>query len=187
MAALERRGAALTLAADAAAVRSASAVVLPGDGAFGATMHALATRGLDGALRDAIARGVPFLGICVGMQILFERSTELDACEGLGIIAGVVDRFHDAPRVPHMGWNRLEQVTPHRFTAGVDARDYVYFLHSYRVAVGPSTLAACTYGERFSAIVAHDNVLGTQFHPEKSQRAGGILLDNFVSLAKERR
>jgi glutamine amidotransferase len=185
VAALERRNVAFVLATSPAAVRSASAVVLPGDGAFGATMRALAARGLDEAVREAIERGSPFLGICVGMQLLFERSSEFGGGEGFGVIAGEVRRFERAPRVPHMGWNRLEPVASHPFVAGLGDDAYVYFLHSYRAPVGPETVAAATHGERFCAIVARKNVMGTQFHPEKSQRAGGMLLDNFIALAKE--
>jgi glutamine amidotransferase len=187
LAALERRRAEFTATGDPEAVERADAVVLPGDGAFGATMHALRALGLDLSVRRAIERGVPFLGICVGMQLLFERSTEFDAGEGLGVFSGAVERFSRAPRVPHMGWNSLELVAQHRLLAGLQPREFVYFLHSYRVAVVPETLACATYGESFSAIVARENVMGTQFHPEKSQRAGGILLDNFIALAKELR
>jgi imidazole glycerol-phosphate synthase subunit HisH len=165
-------------------VRSACAAILPGDGAFGATMAALRLRGLDGAIRSLIERGRPFLGICVGMQLLFERSSEFGGGEGLGVLAGEVARFERAPRVPHIGWNLLERVRSHPFVEGLGDGEYAYFLHSYRVPVGPSTAAAATHGERFSAVAAQENVMGTQFHPEKSRRSGLRLLENFIALAE---
>lgn len=185
IAALRRRGARFALSDDPLALADATAAILPGDGAFGATMQALRARGLDRAIRDHIAAGRPFLGICVGMQVLFEQSDEFGAAQGLALLPGRISRFVDAPRVPHMGWNRLEVVGRHPFVAGLGDEEYAYFLHSYRAPVGPDTVAACTHGERFSAIVARENVMATQFHPEKSQRTGARLLDNFLRIAKE--
>ncbi len=182
--ALGRRGAEFAVTSDPAAVTAAEAAILPGDGAFGATMAALHERGLDAAVRATIAAGRPFLGICVGMQLLYEGSDEFGTHAGLGIFRGAVTRFTRAPRVPHMGWNELEPLRDHPFVRGLPARSYAYFLHSYRAAVDPATtLAACEHGERFAAIAAHDNVMATQFHPEKSQATGALLLDNFIALA----
>ena len=181
---LERRGAEFVVTGDPTVVARADAAILPGDGAFGATMAALEARGLDAAVRDALAARKPFLGICVGMQLLYERSTEHGEHRGFGVFEGTVERL-TAPRVPHMGWNALEPLHPHPFAASLRAGDYVYFLHSYRAPVGPETVAAVTYGERFSAIVARDNVMGTQFHPEKSQRVGALLLDGFLCIVHE--
>jgi glutamine amidotransferase len=158
-------------------------VILPGDGAFGATMEALAERGLDVAVRAAIAARKPFLGICVGMQLLYESSDEFGNHAGFGAFAGTISRFEHAPRIPHMGWNKLERVRDHPFTSGLPDEAYAYFLHSYRASVDESTLAATEHGERFAAIVARDHVMATQFHPEKSQTTGAILLDNFIGLA----
>ncbi|MDQ2872769.1 MAG: imidazole glycerol phosphate synthase subunit HisH [Candidatus Eremiobacteraeota bacterium] len=186
LAALERRNAPFVVTADPDAVRRARAVILPGDGAFAATIEALEERGLDRAIHDAIGAAAPFLGICVGMQILFDASEEFGTTRGLGILRGTVARFVDAPRVPHMGWNRLERTGDHPFVEGIGGRDYAYFMHSYRVSVGDETVATATHGERFSAIVARENVMGTQFHPEKSQRTGMRLLDNFLRFAKEK-
>lgn len=182
---MERRGIAAVRVSDARALHEASAAILPGDGAFGATMAALGARGLDTAVGAFIERGSPFLGICVGMQLLFERSTEFGGATGFGTLRGTVERFEHAPRVPHVGWNQLEPLYPHPFLEGIDQGAYVYFLHSYRAPVVESAIAAATHGERFSAIVARDNVLGTQFHPEKSRLAGARLLDNFIRFAKE--
>ncbi len=183
LAALRRRGADVVVTDDPAAVVAAPAAVLPGDGAFGTTMAALRERGLDGAIRALVAAGKPFLGICVGMQILYDSGDEHGTHAGLGLLPGAVSRFEHAPRVPHMGWNALELLAAHPFVAGLGANDYAYFLHSYRAPVDAATLAACEHGERFAAIVARDNMMATQFHPEKSQRTGARLLDNFIALA----
>jgi glutamine amidotransferase len=183
VAALERRGVAFELTADPGRVVAADAAILPGDGAFGATMDALRERGLDRAVHAVVDAGKPFLGICVGMQVLFRDSDEFGGADGLGIFPGSVRRFVDAPRVPHMGWNDLIVDGAHPFVAGVRTGMYAYFLHSYRVTESDVTVASAEYGGRFAAIVARDNVMATQFHPEKSQHTGGILLDNFLALA----
>ncbi len=185
IAALRRRGAHFALSDDPLALETATAVILPGDGAFGATMQALQKRGLDRAIVRHIESGRAFLGICVGMQVLFEESDEFGASKGLGILRGRISRFTDAPRVPHMGWNRLEITGDHPFVSRLGEDEYAYFLHSYRAPVGGDTVAACSHGERFSAIVARDNIMATQFHPEKSQRTGARLLDNFLRYAQE--
>lgn len=185
LAALGRRQARLVVADDPGTLERARAAVLPGDGAFAATMQALRERGLDRAILRHVDAGKPFLGICVGMQVLFEESDEFGSSAGLGILEGKVSRFERAPRVPHMGWNDLEMLSPHPFVAGLGEHPYAYFLHSYRAPVGNDTVAACTHGDRFSAIVARGNVMGTQFHPEKSQHAGARLLDNFLQLSEE--
>ena len=179
--ALRRRSVPFEIVAEPAALRGAQAAILPGDGAFGATMDALRGRGLDAALKTFIAEGRPFFGICIGMQVLYERSLEFGEHRGLGIFAGTVTRL-SAPRVPHMGWDELEILAErHPVLDGIAAGDFVYFLHSYRAPVDADTLAACTYGERFAAIVSRDHVFATQFHPEKSQRVGGRILDNFLT------
>jgi len=181
--ALERRGARFDVTNDPEAIARASAAVLPGDGAFGATMDALAARGLDTAIRTIIAAGKPFLGICVGMQLLYEYSSEHGRHNGFGVLRGGVSRLEGAPRIPHMGWNQLDIVGSHPFVEGIAGGAYAYFLHSYCAGVTDATVAACEYGERFAAIVASGNVMGTQFHPEKSQTTGARLLDNFLRIA----
>jgi glutamine amidotransferase len=183
VASLERRGVSFELTADPDRVVAADAAILPGDGAFGATMDALCERGLDRAVHAVVDAGKPFLGICVGMQVLFRDSDEFGGADGLGIFPGSVRRFVDAPRVPHMGWNDLIVDGTHPFVAGVRTGMYAYFLHSYRVTESDVTVASAEYGGRFAAIVARENVMATQFHPEKSQQTGGILLDNFLALA----
>ncbi len=183
VAALERRGAPFALTQNASDVERAQAAILPGDGAFAATMDALRERGLDGAIRRTIAAGRPFLGICVGMQVLFDSSDEYGGAVGLGILPGEVRRFTRAPRVPHMGWNDLVIERTHPFVDGVASGAWAYFLHSHRVGVTETLVASCDYGERFAAVVARDNVMATQFHPEKSRTTGGTLLDNYLRIA----
>jgi glutamine amidotransferase len=178
--ALARRGAEYVMATTPDELAAGSAAILPGDGAFGATMQALVERGFEPALRAHVAAGKPLLGICVGMQVLFESSDEYGEHRGFGFLPGRISRFADAPRVPHMGWNELKIVRDHPFLDGVHDGDYAYFLHSYRVVDSPAAIAECEYGERFAAIVAHDNIVATQFHPEKSQHTGALLLDNFL-------
>jgi glutamine amidotransferase len=146
-------------------------------------MEALVARGLDRAILSTVAVGKPFLGICVGMQVLFDSSDEYGGAKGLGILSGQVRRFSHATRVPHMGWNDLTIDRPHPFVDGIASGAWAYFLHSYRIETSQATVASCTYGDRFSAIVASDNVMATQFHPEKSRTAGARLLDNFVAIA----
>ena len=181
--ALERRRADFAVTNDPAAVAAAGAAILPGDGAFGATMDALRSRGLDRAIRAAFSNDRPFLGICVGMQLLYESSDEHGEHAGLGMLPGRITRLRGAPRVPHMGWNSLEIVSGHPFVRGLASDSYAYFLHSYRAPVDAYTLAITEHGERFAAIVARGNVMATQFHPEKSQATGALLLDNFIALA----
>ena len=114
--------------------------------------------------------------------MLYERSLEQGEHEGLGIVPGTIERLQGAPRVPHMGWNQLELLAPtHPMLEGVAPGDFVYFLHSFRAPVDVHTVAACTYGERFAAIMARDNVVATQFHPEKSQHVGARILENFLT------
>lgn len=180
--ALERREARFVVTSDPEEVVRARAAILPGDGAFGATMEALRERGLDRAVLATIEAGRPFLGICVGMQLLYEGSSEFGDHAGLGAFPGKVERFAGAPRVPHMGWNKLEILRDHPFVRGLGPDSYAYFLHSYRAGVDADTLAACEHGDRFAAIAARENVMATQFHPEKSQATGALLLDNFIGL-----
>ena len=182
--AFERLGHAAEVTSDADRIGEAPAVVLPGVGAFGACMANLTTRGLVEPVRHTIARGRPFLGICLGMQLLFEESEEFGPVAGLGVLAGRVVRFPaDAERkVPHMGWNRLRVVHASPALAGIDDGAYVYFVHSYYpVPADPAVIATTTpYGPEFASSVVRDNVFACQFHPEKSQRVGLRLLDNFV-------
>jgi imidazole glycerol-phosphate synthase subunit HisH len=174
-------GAATVLTSDPAVLARADALVLPGDGAFGATMAEVRARGLDHPLREAAALGVPLLGICIGMQVLFEESEEHGQHQGLGLLPGRVRRFDGALPVPHMGWNRLAFPRPHPLFDGIPPGSHVYFVHSYFCdAPEDVTLATSDYGRDFPAVVGRGSVLGVQFHPEKSQAIGLRMLGNFV-------
>jgi len=165
----------------------ASAVVLPGVGAFGACMASLEASGLVETVRAAAVSGRPFLGICVGMQILFEESEEFGPVAGLGVLAGRVVRFRTPGlKIPHMGWNGLRIRRPGGALDGIEEGAWVYFVHSYHaVPSDPAVVAAtCEYGgEEFVAAVSRDALFATQFHPEKSQATGLRLLRNFVRAA----
>jgi glutamine amidotransferase len=182
--AFERLGHAAEVTRDAGRIGEAPAVVLPGVGAFGACMTNLTSLGLVEPVRHAITRGRPFLGICLGMQLLFDESEEFGPVAGLGVLPGRVVRFppNAERKVPHMGWNTLRVLRPTPALAGLDDGAYVYFVHSYYpVPADPAVIATTTpYGVEFASSVVRDNVFACQFHPEKSQRVGLRLLDNFV-------
>jgi glutamine amidotransferase len=169
------------LSGDPAVLGQADALVLPGDGAFGATMDEIARRGLTLPLRAAAAEGRTLLGICIGMQVLFEESEEHGRHRGLGLLPGRV-RHLDVPLpVPHMGWNRLRFESPHPLLDGIADGAHVYFVHSYYCdAPAEVVLATTDYGREVAAIVGRGNVLGVQFHPEKSQAVGLRMVANFV-------
>lgn len=179
--ALERLGARSTLATSAAELASAPRVLLPGVGAAADAMSRLRALDLVEAIR---ALKQPVLGICLGMQLLFDRSDEGDT-QCLGLIDARVRRFDDAPglAVPHMGWNRIEASREDALLAGLKRGEHVYFVHSYRAPVGPWTVATCDYGGEFSAVVRRGNFAGAQFHPERSGPAGARLLANFLAAA----
>ena len=165
---------------DADRVRRADALVVPGQGGFGDCARALAG-GLGAAVRESIARGAPYLGICLGLQILFASSEEAPGCEGLATFAGRVARLSPAPgiKIPHVGWNVAEPTRP---TWLLDRAESFYFVHSYVVVPDDAGLACATteHGARFVSAIEKDNVAAVQFHPEKSQRAGLALLERFL-------
>jgi len=166
---------------DLALVESADRIVLPGVGHFAATER-LDSTGLTGAIRTAIARGVPFLGICVGMQWLYAGSSEAPEQPGLGAFAESCTRFAESnEKVPHVGWNSLEVRKGSRLLANVEPGEYVYFTHSFKGPVTVDTAATTFYIEPFGAAVERDNVMGVQFHPEKSGATGLKILRNFLS------
>ncbi len=183
-------GGTVRVTSDPEEVARADRIVLPGDGAFPACRSALSdVDGMDAALEDAVIRkGRPFLGICVGMQLLATEGREYDATPGLGWIAGTVDRIRPsdpALPVPHMGWNDLVVTGAHPVLEGVRTGDHAYFVHSYHMSVADEAerLAHADYGGPVTAIVGRGNVVGTQFHPEKSQSAGLRLIANFLRWA----
>jgi len=198
--AFERVGADVLRTDDPADLARADHLVLPGVGAFGACAAEIRRRGLVAPIREVVDRGVPFLGVCVGMQLLFDVSEELGEHEGLGLLPGRVVRFAgamepalaDGPaplspssflKVPHMGWNTLfiQQESP--LLAGLPPAAYVYFVHSYHAVPdhAEDILATSDYGVDFPAVVGRDNVFGVQFHPEKSQHNGLRMLENFAT------
>ena len=160
----------------------AGKIILPGVGHFGQMMRALDDRRLREPLIDAIRSGVPFLGICLGLQGLFTESEEAADVRGLELFPGTVRRFPAGARVPHMGWNELERRADSRLLSGLPDRPYVYFAHSYYVPETDATAAACTYGPSYTAILERDNVFGVQFHPEKSGSIGLRIVKNFLEL-----
>ncbi len=185
--AFERMGTSPTITDDPAIVAGAHAVVLPGVGAFGDGMQGLRSRHLDTAVFDALERGVRFLGICVGLQLLFEESEEMGSHRGLGVLPGRVVRFPTNLTVPHMGWNQIEQCQSHPLLTDVPDGAFAYFAHSYRVVTEDEAIVVATtdYGGPFPSIVARDKVWAIQFHPEKSQQVGLRLLQNFVERVNE--
>jgi glutamine amidotransferase len=184
--ALARAGVATLVTSDPRKILAARGVVLPGVGAFGACMENLAGRGLVDTMREAVASGKPFLGICLGLQLLFEESEEFGPIRGLGLLPGTVVRFAGARlegmKIPQMGWNRLRLRRKVAELEGIGAEPYVYFVHSYYVVPSdPEVVAAtATYGVEFAAAIAWKNVFACQFHPEKSQAVGLRILENFV-------
>jgi len=171
------------ISSDENLLRKAERLVLPGVGAFGACMSALQERGFDRLVKERVSEGTPLLGVCVGMQLLFDESEEFGSTRGLGLIKGRVRRFNGELVVPHVGWNRIHQRGAHTLFEGVAEGAFCYFVHSFycepvdaRVVVGESE-----YGVRYASVVAERNVCGVQFHPEKSQEVGLQMLKNFGS------
>jgi imidazole glycerol-phosphate synthase subunit HisH len=174
-------GAETLLTGDPDRLREAEALVLPGDGAFGATMDEIRQRDLVPVLLEAAAKGTPILGICIGMQVLFEESEEHGRHQGLGLLPGRVRRFDGPLPVPHMGWNRLKRRRQHPLLDRFEDGSHVYFVHSYYCdAPEDVVIATSDYGRDFAAIAGRDNVLGVQFHPEKSQAVGLAMVESFV-------
>jgi len=192
--AFEHIGADVQLTDDPEVVRRASKLVLPGVGAFGSGMAGLHRHNLPEAIQESVRRGVPFLGICVGMQLMFTEGHEMGIHQGLDLLPGKVVKFPDSLtvknsqstinhlKVPHMGWNQLEPAWENPLLDDIQAGDYTYFVHSYYCDPEDATavLAWTDYGFPFASVVAKDNIYGLQFHPEKSQNVGLTILKNFV-------
>lgn len=165
-------------------------VILPGVGAFGEAMENLRRYGWIGWIQETVKAGIPFLGICLGLQLLFSRSEEGRGDEGLGLIPGKVVKFSPSVGIiPHMGWNQLKIVSPTPLLSGIREESYVYFVHSYHALPDdPAVIAATTdYGADFVSAIASKNIYGLQFHPEKSQAVGLKILKNFIGLTEARR
>jgi glutamine amidotransferase len=182
--ALREVGATVVVTHDPEAVRRADRVVVPGQGAMPACAEAMRRSGVEGALREAIGRGAPVLGICVGLQILFERGEEAGGAEGLGILAGTIARLPEQVKLPHIGWSRTWAAAAplHPLFAPMDG-EFAYFAHSYAApADAPGVQLRTTHGRPFCAALAKDNLFAVQFHPEKSQRVGLAMLERFVAI-----
>jgi glutamine amidotransferase len=186
--ALERVGAAVSIASRATHLEGAEGLVVPGVGASGPAMAALRGRGLVKPILAAVDRGIPYLGICLGLQLLFQRSEE-DGARGLAVLRGVVRRLEAAPRLPHIGWNQLELRGDHPLLRGIPDGAACYFVHSYAgVPEDPSVVLAETeHGGRFVSAVAAGPMLGVQFHPERSGEDGLQVLANYVDLVRDGR
>jgi glutamine amidotransferase len=187
--ALGRLGMRAVVTQDPRVIEDARALVLPGDGAFHDAMGNLQALGLLDPLRAALDEGRPFLGICLGYQLLFTESEEFGQGKGLDFIPGVVRRFPPGLKVPHMGWNSVEHTGDLAIFDGVPSGAHFYFVHSYYPTTTDSSLrvATCTYGVTFPAAVGRGALFATQFHPEKSQRWGLRLLENFAAFVRDRR
>ncbi|HEY2976050.1 MAG TPA: imidazole glycerol phosphate synthase subunit HisH [Pyrinomonadaceae bacterium] len=175
-----------TVSGDETLLRAANGLVLPGVGAFAACMKALSIRGFDALVREKVMKGTPVLGVCVGMQMLFEESDEFGQTEGLGLLRGQVRRFSDDLVVPQVGWNQVCKRDAHPLLADIEDNAFFYFVHSYycepidhAIVVGETE-----YGVPYSSVVAHGDLCGVQFHPEKSQTVGLQLLNNFARRAR---
>lgn len=180
--AFEHVGVAARLSANPADIATASALILPGVGAFGDAIDNIRAREQEGPILEAAKAGKPFFGICVGMQLLFEHSTEMGQHTGLSLLPGHVTRFRQGLTVPHMGWNQIEPAQDHPLLKDVQPGDFAYFAHSYHCTPKDSScvLTQTDYEGHYVSAVAQGNIVGIQFHPEKSQRVGLQILKNFA-------
>lgn len=182
--ALQKLGVSTKRVTQAAELDDARAIILPGVGHYAAIIRALDEQNLRSAILDAIARGIPFLGICLGLQALYSSSDEAPTLSGLNLFQGPVRSLPTNVKLPHMGWNRVRIQRPSQLLAGLSESDYFYFAHTFAAtAQSGEIVATCEYGANFTAVLEHQNIFATQFHPEKSGAAGARLLQNFVSLA----
>lgn len=171
---------------DKGEILGAQAVVLPGVGAFAKAMENLKGYGLLPVISEIVEKGTPFLGICLGMQLLFQEGEEHGLHLGLGLLPGKVVRFPPGSKIPHMGWNTLEMQSDHQLIKGIQEESYVYFVHSYYATeyLPAHVVASTNYGVEFPAIVCFNNIMGIQFHPEKSSKTGLKILSNFGELVR---
>ena len=182
--ALEHVGAKATISSDAETIRTADGLILPGVGAFPKAMQRVRELGLDELTRERLDAGVPMLGICLGLQLLFDSTTELGGAAGVGLLPGGVAEL-DAPglKVPHIGWSPVRWEKPSRLVEGIESETPFYFVHSFAPSpAGEDLLGSAAYGARFACAAERDNVFGVQFHPEKSSSAGLRLLSNFAGI-----
>lgn len=187
--ALKYLGEEVMLTGDPETVVRAEKLILPGVGSFGDAMENLNRKGLSDAVREAVTKGVPLMGVCLGLQLLFERSGEAPGTGGLGILPGEILRIPETPglKIPHMGWNSLHLMNGGILFSGIPEGSYVYFVHSYYLKAGDEEIvkASTEYGVTIHAAVERGNVFATQFHPEKSSETGLAILRNFAAAGKE--
>jgi glutamine amidotransferase len=182
--ALIRVGAEVRITNQPEELTTATCLVLPGVGHYAALLNSLDSHGLRHPLRTAISRGTPFLGICLGLQAIYQTSAEAPELSGLGILHGHVDQLPQSVKLPHMGWNQLRPLRDGQLLRDIPSDAYFYFAHSYAApADGPATAATCEHGREFTAILETERIFGVQFHPEKSGEPGAKLLDNFLRVA----
>jgi glutamine amidotransferase len=177
-----------SISSDESFLRSAERLVLPGVGAFAACMKALAERGFDRLVRERVVAGTPLLGVCVGMQMLFEESEEFGSTRGLRLLKGRVRKFGSELVVPQVGWNRIHQKRPHALFEGIANGSFCYFVHSFYCEPEDEAVVAgeTEYGRQYASVVAHENICGVQFHPEKSQDVGLRMLRNWFHAKAQR-
>jgi imidazole glycerol phosphate synthase glutamine amidotransferase subunit len=182
--ALQRLGVASQRSNSAESLAGAEAIILPGVGHYGALVRALDQQNLRAALVDALHRGVPFLGICLGLQALFKSSEEAPELQGLHVLPGRVCALPANVKLPHMGWNQLDRKRDSQLLSGISADSFFYFAHSFAVTDSDfPPCASCTHGAEFAAVIEHKNIYAVQFHPEKSGDAGAQILQTFLRLA----
>ena len=182
--AVQKLGATTRRVTEPEELSSAKAIILPGVGHYAAIIRGLDTQNLRAALLRAISRGVPFLGICLGLQALYASSDEAPSLAGLGLLDGAVKSLPGTVKLPHMGWNRVRAVKESLLLKGLNCSDYFYFAHTFAVTDAPAeAVATCEHGTSFTAVLQRNNIFATQFHPEKSGAAGARLLNNFLELA----
>ncbi len=185
--ALQKLGEEAVITREKETILSAARVILPGVGAFGSAMERLRTYGLDEVIYKVVKKGTPFLGICLGLQLLFEKSEESEGIRGLGILPGQIVRLPEEKgiKIPHMGWNSLKYPNPGRLFTGIEENSYVYFVHSYYLKAQEEEIvtASSEYGTLIHASVEKDNVFACQFHPEKSSETGLKILRNFLTIS----
>jgi imidazole glycerol phosphate synthase glutamine amidotransferase subunit len=181
---LTRLGAEVRITNQPEELTTATCLVLPGVGHYAALVNSLDSHGLRHPLLTAISRGIPFLGICLGLQAIYQTSAEAPELSGLAILQGHVHQLPQNVKLPHMGWNQLHQLRDTQLLRGIPPDAYFYFAHSYAAPVGtPATAATCEHGREFTAILETERIFGVQFHPEKSGAPGAKLLDNFLRVA----
>jgi imidazole glycerol phosphate synthase glutamine amidotransferase subunit len=182
--ALQRLGVASRRSNSPESIANAEAIILPGVGHYGALVRALDQQNLRAALVDALHRGVPFFGICLGLQALFKSSEEAPELRGLQVLPGRVCALPASVKLPHMGWNQLARKKDSRLLAGIEPNSFFYFAHSFAVTDSDfAACASCTHGAEFAAVIEHNNIYAVKFHPEKSGDAGARLLQNFLRLS----